>query len=67
MKKKNKTKITEQLNPEMVMKIREIHPKRWERLWQEGFKGKKCVVVHHLVEIYCDIYCFTHIYNNNMN
>jgi len=39
-KNKNKTKTDEQLSPETVIKIREIHPKRWGRLWWEGFMEK---------------------------
>jgi len=35
-KKTNKQKTDEQLSPEMVIKIREIRPKRWGRLWWEG-------------------------------
>jgi len=30
----------EQLRQEMVIKICEIRPKRWERLWWEGFMEK---------------------------
>jgi len=40
MKRKNKTKTDEQLSPEMVIKIREIRPKRWGRLWWEKFMEK---------------------------
>jgi len=36
-KRKNKTKTDEQLSPEMVIKISEVYPKRWGRLWWEGF------------------------------
>jgi len=37
MKRANKRKADEQLSLEMVIKIREIRPKRCGRLWWEGF------------------------------
>jgi len=39
-KRKTKQKTVERLSPQMVIKIREICPKRWERLWWEGFMEK---------------------------
>jgi len=40
MKRKNKTKTEEQLSLEKVIRIREIRPKKWGRLWWEGFMEK---------------------------
>ena len=40
MKRAKQKKTDKQLSPEMVIKIREICPKRWGTLWREGFMEK---------------------------